>query len=296
MGHLLHEASREARAVFEEASDALGEDMARLCFDGPKESLQLTVNTQPAILTASVAVARVLAERGVVPRIVGGHSLGEYSALVVAGALPFADAVRAVRQRGRFMQEAVPVGTGAMAAILGVDLPVVEAICREAAASEVVEIANVNSSAQIVVAGHKAAVERAVALAADRGGRRSVLLPVSAPFHCRLMAPAAERLQPVLDEIKVADPTVPVVRNVDAGITTRGEEVVPFLVRQVTAPVRWTDCVRRMAREGASRFLEVGPGSVLTGLLRRIDPQLKGMAVEDPAGLDKALAALAEPA
>jgi [acyl-carrier-protein] S-malonyltransferase len=293
MGRLFHEASREARTVFEEASDALGEDVARLCFEGPKESLQLTVNTQPAILTVSVAAARALTERGVAPGIVGGHSLGEYSALVVAGALPFADAVRAVRQRGRFMQEAVPVGTGAMAAILGMELPIVEEICREAAQVGVVEIANVNSPVQIVVAGHKAAVERAVALAAARGGRRSILLPVSAPFHCRLMAPAAERLQAVLAEIKVADPAVPVVRNVDASLTVQADDVVPFLVRQVTAPVRWTDCVRRMAREGASRFLEVGPGSVLTGLLRRIGPELEGLVVEDPAGLDRAVAVLA---
>jgi [acyl-carrier-protein] S-malonyltransferase len=211
---------------------------------------------------------------------------------VVAGALAFADAVSVVRRRGQFMQEAVPVGTGAMAALLGVELPVVEEICRDAAEGEVLDVANINSPGQIVVAGHRGAVERAVALASARGGRRSVLLPVSAPFHCRLMAPAAERLAAVLAGVRAADPRPPVVRNVDAGLTTRAADVRPFLVRQVTAPVRWTDCVARMAREGCRTFLEVGPGRVLTGLLRRIDGALTGIAVEDVAGLDRALAAL----
>ncbi len=292
MGRGFHDASAAARAVFEEASDALGLDVARLCFEGPEATLQLTANTQPAVLTVSVATAAVLAERGVAPAIVAGHSLGEYSALVAARALAFPDALRVVRHRGEFMQEAVPVGTGAMAALLGLDLPVVEDICREAAAGEVVEVANINSPAQIVVAGHKGAVERAVARAASRGGKRSVLLPVSAPFHCRLMAPAAERLAAVLARVAPAPPGVPVVRNVDAGVTTRAEDVVPFLVRQVTAPVRWADCVRRMAAEGATTLLEVGPGRVLTGLLKRIDGSVTGYAVEDPAGLDKAVAAL----
>ena len=292
MGRGFHDASAAARAVFQDASDTLGLDVARLCFEGPEAALQLTANTQPAVLTVSVAAAVVLAERGVAPAIVAGHSLGEYSALVVARALAFPDALRVVRHRGEFMQEAVPVGTGAMAALLGLDLPVVEEICREAAEGEVVEVANINSPAQVVVAGHKGAVERAVALAASRGGKRSVLLPVSAPFHSRLMAPAAERLAAVLAGVATAAPRVPVVRNVDAGVTTRAEEVVPFLVRQVTAPVRWTDCVRRMAGEGATIFLEVGPGRVLTGLLKRIDGSLTGYAVEDPAGLDKVAAAL----
>jgi [acyl-carrier-protein] S-malonyltransferase len=292
MGRLFHDASAAARAAFEEAGDALGLDVARLCFEGPEAALQLTANTQPAVLTVSVAVARVLAERGLAPAIVAGHSLGEYSALVVAGALAFPDALRTVRHRGEFMQEAVPVGTGAMAALLGLELEVVEEICREAAEGEVVEVANVNSPIQVVVAGHKSAVERAVGLAAARGGKRSVLLPVSAPFHCRLMAPAADRLTAVLAGVAARAPRVPVVRNVDAGLTTRAEDVVPFLVRQVTAPVRWTDCVRRMAAEGATTFLEVGPGRVLTGLLKRIDGALSGHAIDDPAGLDKAVAAL----
>ena len=292
MGRAFHEASPAARAVFEEASDALDLDVAKLCFEGPESELQLTANTQPAVLTVSIAGARLLAERGLVPTVVGGHSLGEYAALVAAGALRFGDAVRVVRRRGEFMQEAVPVGTGAMAAILGVELPVVEEICREAGDGEVLDIANINSPGQIVVAGHRSAIERAVALAAARGGKRSVLLPVSAPFHCRLMAPAAERLAAVLGEVHAADPWPPVVRNVDAELTTRAEEVRPFLVRQVTAPVRWTDCVRRMAREGCRTFLEVGPGKVLTGLLKRIDGALTGLAVEDMAGLDRAAAAL----
>jgi [acyl-carrier-protein] S-malonyltransferase len=292
MGRAFHEASPAARAVFDEASDALGFDVAKLCFEGPESELQLTANTQPAVLTVSVAGTRLLAERGLTPAVVAGHSLGEYTALVVAGALAFSDAVSVVRRRGEFMQEAVPVGTGAMAAILGVELPVVEEICREAAQGEVLDVANINSPGQIVVAGHRAAIERAVTLAPARGGRRSVLLPVSAPFHCRLMAPAAERLAAVLAGVRTADPRQPVVRNVDAELTTRAADIRPFLVRQVTAPVRWTDCVTRMVREGCRTFVEVGPGKVLSGLLRRIDGALTGIAVEDVAGLDKALAAM----
>jgi [acyl-carrier-protein] S-malonyltransferase len=290
MGRAFHQASAAARATFEEASDALGFDVARLCFEGPAETLQLTANTQPAVLTVSVAAARVLRETGLLPVIVAGHSLGEYSALVEAGALAFRDAVTVVRRRGEFMQEAVPVGAGAMAAILGVDLPVVEAICREAADGEVVEVANVNAPGQVVVAGHRDAVGRALKLAATRGGRRSVLLPVSAPFHCRLMAPAAERLGQVLDGVAATAPAVPLVRNVDAGLTADADEVKPFLVRQVTAPVRWTDCVARMVTEGATVFLEVGPGRVLTGLLKRIDGGLQGLAVENPAAAAEAVA------
>ena len=292
MGRAFHEASPAARAVFEEASDALGLDVAKLCFEGPEPQLQLTANTQPAVLTVSVAGTRLLAERGLAPAMVGGHSLGEYSALVAAGALAFADAVAVVRRRGEFMQEAVPVGTGAMAAILGVEFPVVEEICREAAQGEVLDVANINAPGQVVVAGHRAAVERAVALAPSKGGKRSVMLPVSAPFHCRLMAPAAERLTAALAEVRVTDPRYLVVRNVDAELTTRADDVRPFLIRQVMAPVRWTDCVARMAREGCRTFVEVGPGKVLTGLLRRIDGALTAVSVEDVTGVDKALAAL----
>jgi [acyl-carrier-protein] S-malonyltransferase len=293
MGRGFYDAFPTARATFEEASDALGLDVAKLCFEGPEETLQLTANTQPAVLTVSVAAARVIREAGLSPGIVAGHSLGEYSALVVAGALAFRDAVTVVRRRGEFMQEAVPVGTGVMAAILGVDLSLVEEVCREAAGDPtdgVVEVANVNSPGQVVIAGHRSAVERAVGLAAARGGRRSMLLPVSAPFHCRLMAPAAERLARVLDAVPTAAPAVPVVRNVDAGLTTGADEVKRFLVRQVTAPVRWTDCVVRMVSEGATVFLEVAPGRVLTGLLKRIDGGVQGLAVEDPPAVARAVA------
>lgn len=292
MGKAFYDTSPGAKAVFEEATDALGFDLTRLVFEGPESELALTANTQPAVLTASVAAAAACAERGVKPALAAGHSLGEYSALVVAGALKFADAVRIVRRRGEFMQDAVPVGTGAMAAIMGLELPAVEQVCAAAAQGEVVGIANVNSALQIVVAGHRRAVERAVALAAERGGKKSVMLPVSAPFHCALMAPAAEKLRPALEAIAVADPAIPVVRNVDAGVTRTAAEVKPFLLRQVASPVRWTDCVRRLAAEGATTFVEIGPGRVLTALLKRIVDGARGLSVEDPAGLEKALAAI----
>jgi [acyl-carrier-protein] S-malonyltransferase len=264
-------------------------------FEGPEADLALTANTQPAVLTASVAAAAVCAERGLKPALAAGHSLGEYSALVVAGALRLADAVRVVRRRGELMQEAVPVGTGAMAAIMGVGADVVEQVCAEAADGQVVEVANVNSEQQIVIAGHRTAVERAVALARERGGRKSVLLPVSAPFHCALMGPAAEGLALELAKVAVSDPAIPVVRNVDGGVTRRAAEVVPFLLRQVASPVRWTACVRRLAAEGATALVEVGPGRMLSGLARRIVENARVAAVEDPAGLDRALAALAAP-
>jgi len=293
MGRAFSEASGAAKRVFEEANDALGFDLRKVMFEGPESELTLTANTQPAVLTASVAAAAGCAERGLVPALAAGHSLGEYSALVAAGALGLADAVRAVRRRGELMQEAVPVGTGAMAAIMGVDADVVERVCSEAAQGEVVGIANLNSAQQIVIAGHRAAVERAVALAKERGGRKSVLLPVSAPFHCALMAPAAEGLAAALADVVVRDPTIPVVRNVDGGVTRRAADVVPFLLRQVASPVRWTDCVRRLAAEGATTFVEVGPGRVLAGLVKRIVDDGRAVSIEDPAGLDKALATLA---
>jgi [acyl-carrier-protein] S-malonyltransferase len=226
------------------------------------------------------------------PGLAAGHSLGEYSALVVAGALRFDEAVRLVRRRGEFMQEAVPVGTGAMAALLGVDLATAEAVCAEAARGDVVGVANINSPGQIVIAGHRAAVERAVAAAAERGGKKSVLLPVSAPFHCALMKPAADRLAGELERVAVSAPRIPVVRNVDGGVTRAADEVKPFLLQQVASPVRWTDCVERLAREGATGFLEVGPGRVLTGLLKRTLDGVRGYPVEDPASLEKAVAAV----
>jgi [acyl-carrier-protein] S-malonyltransferase len=293
MGRAFAESSKSAAAVWKEADEALGFALSRLCFDGPEEKLTLTVNTQPALLTASVAAAAALAERGIAPQLAAGHSLGEYSALVVAGALRFADAVRLVRKRGEFMQDAVPVGTGAMAALLGVDLPTAEQVCGEAAQGEVVGVANINSPGQIVIAGHRTAVERAVKAAAERGGKKSVLLPVSAPFHSALMKPAADRLAAELERVAVSAPKFPIVRNVDAGVTTSAEDVKPFLVRQVASPVRWTECVERLSREGAGAFLEVGPGRVLTGLLKRTLEGVRGLPVEDPASLDKALATLA---
>jgi [acyl-carrier-protein] S-malonyltransferase len=293
MGRGFHDASPSAKALFAEANDALGFDLTRLMFDGPEADLALTANTQPAVLTASVAGATVCAERGLRPALAAGHSLGEWSALVVAGAIRFRDAVRIVRKRGEFMQEAVPVGTGAMAAIMGLDLAAVDAVCREAAAGRVVEVANVNSSGQIVIAGHRDAVERAVALASARGGKKSVMLPVSAPFHSSLMAPAAERLARELEGIDVKDPRVPVARNVDGGLTRVAADVTPFLLKQVASPVRWTDCVTRLATEGATTFVEVGPGRVLTGLVKRIVDGARGHAVEDPDGLEKTLTALA---
>jgi len=292
MGSAFAAASAGAAAVWREADEALDFSLSRLCREGPEAELALTANTQPAVLTASVAAAAALAERGVTPDLAAGHSLGEYSALVVAGALSFGDAVRLVRRRGEFMQEAVPVGTGAMAALLGVELAAAEEACAEAARGEVVAVANINAPGQVVIAGHRSAVERALRAVAARGGRRSVMLPVSAPFHSALMKPAAERLAGELEKVAAAPPRIPVVRNVDAGLTTSADEVKPFLVRQVASPVRWTECVERLAREGATDFLEVGPGRVLTGLLKRTLEGVRGHAVEDPASLDQALAAL----
>jgi [acyl-carrier-protein] S-malonyltransferase len=292
MGRAFYEASTAAKAVFEEANAALGVDLARVVFEGPEDALALTATTQPAVLTASVAAAAACAERGLRPALAAGHSLGEYSALVVAGALPLADAVRVVRRRGELMQEAVPVGTGAMAAIMGMPEAAVEALCHEVARGEVVEVANVNSAQQIVIAGHRTAVERAVALARERGGRKSVLLPVSAPFHCSLMRPAAQRLAATLAAVPVTDPAFPVVRNVDGSVTRAAADVVPLLLRQVASPVCWTACVERLAAEGATAFVEVGPGRVLSALVKRIVDGAAALSIEDPAGLDKALATL----
>jgi [acyl-carrier-protein] S-malonyltransferase len=292
MGKAFHDASAAARAVFEDANAALGFDLRRVMFEGPESELALTANTQPAVLTASVAAAAACAERGLRPALAAGHSLGEYSALVVAGAMRLRDAVGIVRKRGESMQDAVPVGTGAMAAIMGLPLDAVEAVVRDAAQGQVVEVANVNSAQQIVIAGDTPAVERAVALAAERGGRKSVLLPVSAPFHCSLMKPAAERLAGALAGIAVSDPHIPVVRNVDARVTRAAADVVPYLLRQVASPVRWTECVQCLAAEGATAFVEVGPGRVLTALTKRIVQDARSFAVEDPADLEKAMTAL----
>jgi len=292
MGKALADTVPAAAAVWRTADEAVGFPLSRLCFDGPADELALTVNTQPAILTASVAAAAALNERGISPDLCAGHSLGEYSALVVAGALGFADAVRLVRKRGEFMQEAVPVGSGAMAALLGIDVEAAEKACAEAAQGEVVNVANVNAPGQIVIAGHRGAVERAVKAAAGLGARKSVLLPVSAPFHSALMKPAADRLAALLERVAVRAPRVPVVRNVDAGLTTTADDVKPFLIRQVASPVRWADCLTALAREGATVWLEVGPGRVLSGLLKRTIEGARGLAVEDPDSLDAAAVAL----
>ena len=292
MGKHFADASPAAAAVWRKADEAVGFSLSRLCFEGPADELALTASTQPAILTASVAAAAVLSERGISPDLCAGHSLGEYSALVVAGALGFADAVRLVRKRGEFMQDAVPVGAGAMAALMGLDVEAAEKACAEAAQGEVVNVANINSPGQIVIAGHKGAVERAVKVAAGLGGKKSVLLPVSAPFHSALMKPAADRLAAELERVAVRAPRVPVVRNVDAGLTTTADDVKPFLIRQVASPVRWTDCLTALASEGATVWLEVGPGRVLSGLLKRTIHGARGLAVEDPDSLDAAAAAL----
>ena len=279
------------RATFDEADAALGEPLSRLCFEGPGEQLTLTEHTQPAILTVSVAIYRLLAERGWTPDFYAGHSLGEYSAHVCAGTLGFADAVRIVRARGRYMQEAVPVGTGAMAAILGLDEPAVAAACEEAAQGEVVSPANLNAPGQVVIAGTSAAVERAGVAARARGARRVVPLPVSAPFHCALMKPAEDRLAPELRALPVHDPRRPVVANIDAEPKRRGRDAIEALVRQVSGAVRWEAVVRRLASEGVRTYVEVGPGSVLTGLGRKIDREARTISIEDGAGLD-ALAAV----
>lgn len=287
MGRELCDNFAVAREVFAEANEVLGFDLARLCFEGPEEDLKLTANTQPAILAASIAALRVMqAETGWQPACAAGHSLGEYSALVCAEALTFADAVRTVRLRGTFMQEAVPVGTGAMAAMLGIERDELAAICGEAAQGEVVAPANFNSPGQIVIAGHAAAVARAIELAKGRGYRKTMLLPVSAPFHCALMQPAAERLAATLADIAVRDPHCPVVSNVEALPNRDGGRIKPLLVAQVCAPVRWDESVQQMVAAGVTRFIEIGPGKVLTGLVKRIAKEAEVVNVDTPASLD----------
>lgn len=276
MGRALADAFPEARATFEEADAALARDggtpLSEIVFDGPEDRLTLTEHTQPAILTVSIAACRVLAARGIEPGFVAGHSLGEYSAHVAAGTIEFADAVRIVRRRGRYMQEAVPVGDGAMAAILGLDAGAVRQACEEAAQGEVVSPANINGAGQVVIAGAAAAVQRACERARARGAKRAIPLAVSAPFHCALMQPAQDRLAPELRALAVRPPRVPVVTNVDAEPTRDAAAAIEALVRQVSAPVRWEEVMRRLAAEGATTFVEVGPGTVLSGLARKILP------------------------
>ena len=338
MGRAFYDASPAARAVFEEADDALGFALSKVIFDGPEEQLKLTEHTQPAILTMSIAALRVLepelASRGLKPSFAVGHSLGEYSAHVAAGTFTFADAVRTVRLRGQFMQSAVPAGEGAMAAILGLPVEQINDICAkvsdemtqeppvnpsnpseqafaaidavtsrenpastlaEAASrvSAVVSPANMNSPDQTVISGEKKAVERAAELCKEAGAKRTVMLPVSAPFHCALMQPAQEKLQRQLESVTFQDPTFPVAANVDAMLITRGPAVRDALVRQVTGAVRWVECIRLLAQSGVTRYIEVGPGKVLNGLNRQIDRALVSANVEDPASLEKLLASLA---
>ena len=285
MGRALADAFPEARAVFEEADAALGEPLRRLIFDGPDDRLTLTENTQPAILTVSVAAARVLEARGLRPAFVAGHSLGEYSAHVAAGTFSFADAVRTVRRRGRYMQEAVPVGTGAMAAILGGDAALVAQACAEAAQGEVVSPANLNAPGQVVIAGSAAAVGRAIERAKALGAKRAIPLQVSAPFHCALMKPAQDRLAPELRALAARDPQIPVVANVDAEPKRDAAASIEALVAQISAPVRWDDCVRRLVAEGVTTFIEVGPGTVLSGLAKKAARDAVILNVAEPADL-----------
>ncbi len=292
MGRELAENFPSARRVFDEADEALGFSLSKLCFEGPMEDLQLTANTQPAILATSVAVAEVLREKGVRADFVAGHSLGEYSALVVAGSLSIQEAVRLVRERGQYMQDAVPVGQGAMAALLGLGAAEVEDVCHEAAQGEVVSPANFNSPGQVVIAGHTGAVARAVALARARGAKRAIMLNVSAPFHCALMKPAQEKLEKDLDLVEISDPQIPLANNVDAALVRSAAQVRDGLKRQVTAPVQWNQAMRVLRAEDVDGFIEVGPGKVLSGLLRKIDPQAECLRVEDMATLNRVLARL----
>ena len=287
MGKDLYEAFPCAREVFDEADAALSFQLSRLCFAGPAEELTLTENTQPAVLTASIASLRVLEDRGQRADVVAGHSLGEYSAVVCAGGMSFGDAVRVVRERGRFMQEAVPVGKGAMAAVLGLDAELVSQICVDTADSEVVSPANLNAPGQVVIAGHVAAVGRASRLAEKRGAQRVLRLSVSAPFHCALMKPAQERLAAVLQGVEFRDLRVPLVNNVDAVPVTSAAEVRENLIRQVTSVVRWSESVSELVRLGVEAAVEVGPGRVLAGLIRRIDRSIQMQSIGTSAQVEK---------
>ncbi len=289
MGKELADTFAVARHLFEEANDALGFKLSALCFSGSDADLKLTANTQPAILTASIAVLKVVQqETGLKADYLAGHSLGEFSALVCSGALSFADAVKTVRARGTFMQEAVPVGSGTMAAILGVESDILEDICREAAEGDVVSPANFNSPGQIVIAGSTAAVARAIEIAKGRGFRKAMLLPVSAPFHCALMKPAADRLAAVLDTITIHEMNVPVVANADAKPNSDKDRVKPLLVTQVCSPVLWEQSVNAMSSLGVTTFIELGPGKVLSGLVKRINKEAVLANIEDVAGIKTA--------
>jgi [acyl-carrier-protein] S-malonyltransferase len=311
MGRDLYDNFPAARALFDEADEALGFPLSRLIFEGPEDELKLTEHTQPAILTVSVAAARILAERGIQSTFAAGHSLGEYSAHVAAGTLTFADAVRTVRSRGRYMQQAVPPGEGAMAAILGLPAPLISEICSQVSdqltplptspeaqnfspKTAIVSPANLNSQDQTVISGAAAAVQLAADRCKEAGAKRTVMLQVSAPFHCALMQPAQDALAKDLESIVFNDPAVPIAANVDARLITRGPDSRDCLIRQVTGPVRWVDCIQLLIAQGATHFIEVGPGKVLSGLMRQIDRNQKTFNVEDSASLEKTLAALVE--
>jgi [acyl-carrier-protein] S-malonyltransferase len=285
MGKELAEKYPAARAVFDEADKALGFSVSKMCFEGTEDELKLTANTQPAILTVSVAAFRVLEEKGIAPDYVAGHSLGEYSALVAVGSLKFVDAVKLVRKRGQYMQEAVAAGQGAMAAIMGLSPAVVQDACKRAAEGEVCSAANLNSPEQTVISGNASAVKRAVEIASQSGAKRAVILPVSAPFHSALMMPAQEKLEKDLQTIAFADLQVPLVTNVDADTIRTGEEARGALVRQVSMTVRWEESMRALLDEGVNTFVEVGPGRVLTGLMRQIERSVASLNVEDEKSL-----------
>ena len=292
MGQSLAAWSSVCRDTFAEADEALGESLSALCFEGPAERLMLTENTQPAILAMSTAVARLAASRGIRAQFAAGHSLGEYSAHVAAGTLSFADALRTVRRRGRYMQEAVPVGDGAMAAILGLDAERVAQACAEAADGQIVSPANLNAPGQVVIAGHAQAVARASDRAKALGAKRAIPLAVSAPFHCQLMKPAEDRLAPELRALASQDPAFPIVANVDAQPKRTAADAIEALVHQVSCPVRWEDVVRRLIADGVTTFVELGPGTVLAGLIKKIDRSVTVFSVEDEAGLAVLEAAL----
>ena len=289
MGKELAEKYPIARQTFEEADHVLGYRLSDICWTGPEEKLRLTEITQPAILATSVAAWRVLDEKGLSPHIVAGHSLGEYAAHCAAGTLDFGEALRTVRNRGKYMQEAVPVGVGAMAAILGMDVGKVDRVCQDAARGEVCEPANINSPEQVVISGHAAAIERAVKLASDRGAKKAKTLPVSAPFHCSLMKPAQDRLAADLSSLPFATPKIPVACNVDAAIVNDADSSRDALIRQVTGSVKWDESIRLLIREGIRVFIEVGPGKVLWGLMRQIDRGPTSLYVGDEASLQKTM-------
>lgn len=286
MGKELAEKYPSARAVFDEADNALGFLISKICFEGTEDELKLTANTQPAILAVSVAAFRVLAEKGISPDFVAGHSLGEYSALVAAGALSFTDAVQLARRRGAYMQDAVPAGQGAMAAILGISPAVVQDACKKAAEGEICSAANLNSPEQTVISGHANAVKRAVEIASQSGAKRAVILPVSAPFHCAMMMPAQEKLEKDLKGANFSDLQIPLVTNVDADSIRKGDEARQALVRQVCMPVRWEESMRFLLDEDVRTFIEVGPGRVLTGIMRQIERSVTTLNVEDEKSLN----------